>query len=270
LIRACDAALVAGRSHKNYIVSLGMAAARVFLGYDAVDNAHFERGAAAAHAQAGALRAQYELPARYLLASARFIPKKNLPRLVQAYALAIEGQADAPDLVLLGDGPERAAIESAIALIQQPNKVHLPGFRSYDQLPAYYGLAEGFVHVSTTEQWGLVINEAAAAGLPLVISRTCGAALELVREGENGFLVDPYEVENLADGLRRLMALTPDERAAMGKASQHLVADWGPARFADGLAGACKAALAQPPRRLAPWDALLVKGLGHRRFTSVT
>jgi glycosyltransferase involved in cell wall biosynthesis len=270
LVRSCDAALVAGRSHKNYIVSLGIPAARVFLGYDAVDNDHFERGAAAAHAQAGALRAQYELPPRYLLASARFIPKKNLPRLVQAYALAIEGQADAPDLVLLGDGPERAAIESAIALIPQPNKVHLPGFRSYDQLPTYYGLADGFVHVSTTEQWGLVINEAAAAGIPLVVSRSCGAALELVREGENGFLVDPYSVESVAGGLRRLMSLTPEARASMGKASQDIVVDWGPAHFADGLAAACEASLAQPPRRLAPWDGLLVKVLGRSLMTRVS
>ena len=265
IVHACDAALVGGEPHRDYVVSLGMARERVFLGYDVVDNAHFTEGTVQARACEHDIRAKHGLPRRYLLASARFIPKKNLPLLIAAYDRAIIGLEDPPDLVILGDGPERSAVEAAIRQTRCPGKIHLPGFRGYDLLPAFYGLSEGFVHVSTSEQWGLVVNEAAAAGLPILLSRPCGAAKHLVREGENGFLVDPYDIADITAKMRQLMTLPPEKRAAMGRASQRIVANWGPERFAEGLAEACRAALAQPPRRLAPWDALLLKALSRRR-----
>lgn len=269
VVRACDAALVAGHRSKDYVVSLGMAEDRVFLGYDAVDNTHFAQGAKQVRADAAATRRRLGLPHRYLLASARFIPKKNLPRLIEAYAKAIMGLGDAPDLLILGDGPERDAVEAAIARADIVERVHLPGFRDYELLPAFYSLAEGFVHASTTEQWGLVINEAAAAGLPLVVSTPCGAAIELLREGENGFLVDPAETEDIARALRKLMTLPDEARTRMGEASRSIVAEWGPDRFAEGFMAACAAALAQPARKLAPWDKLLIRALARREIEDV-
>lgn len=269
VVRTCDAALVAGRRHRDYIVSLGMPENRVFLGYDVVDNAFFEQGADAARMEVAATRAKHGLPERYLLASGRFVSKKNLPRLVEAYEKAIAGLPDPPDLIILGDGPERVAVEAAIARFGVAGRVHLPGFRGYDLLPAFYGLAEGFVHVSTSEQWGLVINEAAAAGLPLVVSQPCGAAPELLREGENGFLVNPTDAGNIARALRRLIELPTDARLGLGAASRRIVADWGPERFAEGLRSACQAALMQPARRLAPWDSALIRVLARCEFKDV-
>ena len=90
--------------------------------------------------------------------------------------------------------------------------VVLPGFQQYDELPAFYGLASAFVHASTTEQWGLVVNEAMAAGLPVIVSERCGCAPDLVEDGVNGFTFDPQDVEELAGLMRRVAAMT-DERA---------------------------------------------------------
>jgi glycosyltransferase involved in cell wall biosynthesis len=269
LVRACDAALVAGERHRDYVVALGIPEHRTFLGFDVVDNAYFQSGAATARADAAAVRTRHALPERYLLASARFIAKKNLPRLIESYALAIAGLDAAPDLVLLDDGPERPAVEAAIKRAGIIGRVHLPGFRSYELLPIFYGLAEAFVHVSTTEQWGLVINEAAASGLPLIVSRACGASGELVRHDVNGFVVDACDTDRITDVLRRMTTLTPEARAAMGEASRLIVANWGPERFASGFAAACEAALAQPSRRLAPWDAALIRALARREIKSV-
>jgi glycosyltransferase involved in cell wall biosynthesis len=246
-----------------------MPAERIFLGYDVVDNTHFQTGADLARAEAAALRLRHGLPERYILASARFIRKKNLPRLIEAYGRAISTLDNAPHLVLLGDGPERPAVEAAIARAGVAGRVHLPGFKSYDLLPVFYGLAEVFVHVSTTEQWGLVINEAAASGLPLIVSRACGASGELVRDGMNGFLVDAWSIASISEALRRVMASDCETRAQMATASRRIVADWGPERFASGFAEACAAASAQPKRRLAPWDAALVRTLARREITSV-
>ena len=135
-----------------------------------------------------------------------------------AIAGALAG--DAWHLVLLGDGELRGELERRIALPDLAGAVILRGFRQYDELPAFYGLARAFVHASTTEQWGLVVNEAMAAGLPVLVSARCGCAQDLVRNGVNGFTFDPYDVEELAGLMQRVAAMTEGQRRAMGQASQ--------------------------------------------------
>jgi glycosyltransferase involved in cell wall biosynthesis len=123
--------------------------------------------------------------------------------------------------------------------------VLMPGFKQYDELPAYYGLAGAFVLGSTEEQWGLVVNEAMAAGLPVLVSRRCGCAPELVRDGENGFTFDPHDASGLAV-LMTEMAADADARAAMGRASRRTISHWAPETFGLNLWKAAGAAMALP------------------------
>ena len=247
VVAQCRAGLVGGDGHRDYLAALGLPRESIFLGYDAVDNGHFAAGAAAARADAAATRASLGLPARYWLASARFVAKKNLPRLLQAWsgyrrlALAADG-SEGCDLVLIGDGELKAELLACRRELGLDDCVYLPGFVQYGQLPAYYGLAEGFVHASTVEQWGLVVNEAMAAGLPVLVSRACGCAANLVADGENGATFDPLDVEALAGLLRRYCGLPPAARAALGRRSVDFVAGWGTERFAEGLESAVQAA----------------------------
>ncbi|HTA76994.1 MAG TPA: glycosyltransferase, partial [bacterium] len=108
--------------------------------------------------------------------------------------------------------------------------VKMPGYIQYNQLPTYYGLAKVFILPSTTEQWGLVVNEAMAAGLPVLVSEKCGCAPDLVKNGVNGFQFDPYDQEKLSD----LMIRISGQKAklnAMGKQSQRIVSEWSPENF---------------------------------------
>lgn len=268
IVSACDAALVGGRLQGSYVMGLGIPREHVFQGYDVVDNRHFSEGADRARADDARLRQAHGLPQCYILASARFIPKKNLKRLVEAFARV---HAHTPHaLVILGDGPCRLALQSAIGVLGLEHRVVLPGFKSYDSLPVFYGLADAFVHVSLAEQWGLVINEGAAAGLPLVVSRPCGAAAELVRHGVNGHLVDPNDIGDMARALQLVLTATGADREKMGRESRRIVAGWGPERFAQGLRGAADAALDRPPRWLPPWDRLLLRALARRYFSAVS
>ncbi len=264
IVGLCDAALVGGAPQRRYVEALGMAPDRVFVGYDAVDNDFFARGAAAARADAATLRARLGVPERYFLASCRFIAKKNLARLIAAFAryrATVEG--DAWDLVLIGDGPLRAELEAQVAAIGLAGAVHFMGFRQYDELPAFYGLAGGFVHVSTVEQWGLVVNEAMAAGLPVIVSRACGCAEDLVDQGVNGWTVDPLDDAEIVKRLVDLAAPTTD-RAAMGAAGTRIVADFGPERFGSGMAAAVGRALSSKPRRAGPVSHWLLARLARR------
>lgn len=260
LVGLFQAGLVGGRLHREYLSELGLKKERVALGYDVVDNEHFRQGAAEARGDEEASRTRLGLPRRYFLASNRFVPKKNLPGLLRAFAAYRQAAgAGAWDLVLLGDGALRPELEALRARLGLRDCVHLPGFRQYDELPAYYGLAGAFVHASTTEQWGLVVNEAMAAGLPVLVSRNCGCAPDLVEEGRNGFTFDPRDTAGLGRHLLRMAA--EYDRAALGRASEEVIARWTPERFAEGLLAAARAALAAPQPRLGPVERLLVKRL---------
>src|SRR6266513_1504381 len=81
-----SAALVGGQHHVEYLVELGMPRERVFTGYDVVDNHYFRQKAEEVRSQRLEVRSKYGLPENYFLASARFIEKKNLPKLIRAYA----------------------------------------------------------------------------------------------------------------------------------------------------------------------------------------
>ena len=179
----------------------------------------------------------------YFLASARFVPKKNLSHLLLAYERykALRGTRSWK-LVVIGDGPLWKNLRRQCLNLKLDDDVSFPGFVQYARLPAYYGLASAFVHVSVVEQWGLVVNEALAAGLPVLVSDRCGCVPELVSEGRNGFVFDPLDIERLAELMARLS--DHQDSSAMGEISQQIIDDWSPDRFAASMLGAAKTALA--------------------------
>jgi glycosyltransferase involved in cell wall biosynthesis len=122
--------------------------------------------------------------------------------------------------------------------------VHWPGFVQYPDLPAYYGLAEAFILASTIEPWGLVVNEAMASGLPVLVSQRCGCAPDLVREGQTGFTFDPEYPDSIAAALQ-LVSADPAAREAMGRLARAHIAGWSPERFGAGLLEASRMALAR-------------------------
>jgi glycosyltransferase involved in cell wall biosynthesis len=217
--------------------------------------------------------------------------------------------------VLLGDGELRSSLESQVSRLGLQGSVLLPGFKQYPELPEYYARAGAFIHASTTEQWGLVVNEAMASGLPVLVSNRCGCARDLVQDGVNGFTFDPYNVEQMAElmvrvwtmesgaevggqrsevrgratvgsapatgAVLRALAENPGgfaegvesnsrggcaprlstinsqpstSLAEMGAASQRIISDWGPERFAAGLKQAVECAM-----RVGPVKATIVQ-----------
>ena len=168
------------------------------------------------------------------------------------------------NLILLGDGPLRAEVRSTISRLGLETAVSVPGFKQYDELPSYYGLAAAFVHASSTEQWGLVVNEAMAARLPILVSNRCGCAPDLVEEGRNGFTFDPYDTEELAHLMLQVASMPATERAAMGRASIEIISRWTPECFATNLMKAVELALATPRPKSTVVDKALLWALIHR------
>lgn len=264
VVRLHGAGFVAGRRQAAYLEALGMSRDRVVLGVDAIDNEHFAAGAAAAVRDERRVRERLLLPAQYFLSACRFVTEKNVQTLIRAYArYRARVGSRAWSLVLVGDGPLMPAIMRLRAELGVTDAVHLMGFRQYDELPAFYGLAGVFVLASTREPWGLVVNEAMAAGLPVLVSGRCGCAHELVAEGRNGFLLDPLDADALAAQLERL-ADDRELRRRMGDASREIVGHWGLERFDRGLQEAAEIARTVPQRHASVADRGLLWGLSYR------
>jgi glycosyltransferase involved in cell wall biosynthesis len=257
VVSAFGAALVAGRRSKEYLVGLGLEERNQFAPWDVVDNDHFSEGADRARGNEQAERARRQLAARYFLCVARFVAKKNLGRLLEAYASYADRAGPAAwSLVLLGSGPEEAALRNYVSAAGLLDRVHFPGFCQYAELPAYYGLAGALLLPSAAEQWGLVVNEAMAAGLPVLVSSRCGCAPDLVRAGENGFTFAPGDVGGLAGLLDRIASLDQPRLQVMGQRSREIITAFAPAAFARGLEAAITCALARPRTRR-PWTTRL-------------
>lgn len=246
-----DAALVGGPSHRDYLVDLGMPADRIALGYNAVDNPFFEAGADQHRADPQSRSGMPESP--FFLSVSRFAPEKNLVRLIEAFSLYRDrvGEGQAWDLVLCGGGPGAAEVDAAIKKSQRADAIHLPGFLQADGLSRWYAHAGAFVLASVSEPWGLVVNEAAAAGLPLLVSARCGAAGTLVPEpeGTTGALFDPLSVNQIAEKLAWMASLPEENRATLAARARETAARWGPARFAQGTVEALEIAQRTPRRR---------------------
>jgi glycosyltransferase involved in cell wall biosynthesis len=140
------------------------------------------------------------------------------------------------------------------------DSIHLPGWVTFEDLPAYYGLAGAFVHASTREPWGVVVNEAMAAGLPVIVSNRCGSAAELVREGRNGFAFEPEDMTRLAELLEKI-AHQECDRASMGRASYDIIQGWTPRMYAESLRVAANVAVSNPVKKARLVDAALLAGL---------
>lgn len=154
----------------------------------------------------------------------RLVTAKNIAGLVQAYRRYREQCGDPWDLIVAGAGP-------LASLFAGVSGVELQGFVQPRELPAVMGRARCLVMPSVREPWGVVIHEAAAAGLPIIASYACGAATNFVRDGVNGYLVAP-EAESIAAAMMRMASRSQAELNAMSRASATLAELWTPRTLA--------------------------------------
>ncbi|WP_231605220.1 glycosyltransferase family 4 protein [Synechococcus sp. CBW1006] len=229
LLRGYSAALVAGHESRAYLEGLGFPAAGIFQPWDVVDNAFF-----ATATDLAAASSQLRLsPPRFLCVS-RLVEKKNHCLLLQAYG-AYQRQGGRWGLQLVGSGPLEAAIRQQIRQLPDPSRVELLPFAQLDQLGSLYGQASAFVLASSSDQWGLVVNEAMAAGLPCLVSSACGCTADLIEHGRTGWCFDPSDPEGLARLMHQAESQSPLSRAAMVLNARTLLQSYSPSAFARAL-----------------------------------
>jgi 1,2-diacylglycerol 3-alpha-glucosyltransferase len=232
-LKRCSGFVVPGKSAGEYMKAHGANERSIFTAPNAVDNDLFASASSAARQSAAKCRAELDVPARYFLYAGRLVREKGVLDLLAAYAKLDAALREKVGLVFVGDGPLREQLERQAASIS-PGTIKLAGFAHREQLAAHYAFADGLILPTHSDPWGLVVNEAMASGLPVIVSQVAGCAADLVRENWNGFLVPPGDIESLAAAMQKL-ACGNTLRATMAANSVQLIAQYSPQVWAEGL-----------------------------------
>ena len=167
------------------------------------------------------VRRRYNLIGKtVLLFSGQMIERKGVDTLIDAFKRVAQIRSRFA-LLLLGDGPKRPDYERMVSSELQ-SSVHFAGHVSQNELPEHFAAADIFVFPSRHDGWGVVINEACAAGLPVIATQQTGSAYDLVEDGKSGFVFDRDDVNGFADRMLRLID-DPALRKRFGLRSRELV-----------------------------------------------
>ncbi|HEX2780264.1 MAG TPA: glycosyltransferase family 4 protein, partial [Gemmatimonadaceae bacterium] len=235
-----DAFITIGRRNADYYRSFGVPDAKLFFAGYGVDNSHFALGAEQAAAARIRLRGEHGIGMESVVfvSSAKIIPRKRPLDLLTAFATLGGGGRDA-HLVYLGDGAQRGEVEREARRLGVRDRVTVTGFVNQRSIPDWYAASDCLVLPSDTlETWGLVVNEAMAAGLPVIVSDAAGCAPDLVIASENGYTYPCGDVSALASRMIDILERGAPARRSMGERSRQIVAAFSPEHAAAVIADA--------------------------------
>ena len=190
-------ALAGSMRSRDYLASLGIGRDKTRLGYDMIDIARVA-------SQGEPLAAEPAFVDRPFLIVARLVPKKNVPGSLRAFARYAQEQRDGRRLEILGDGPLRHELEGLAADLGIAGLVDFRGQVDSAAVSEAMRRSLALLLPSTSEQFGLVVNEALANSLPVIVSRQCGAVDELLDDGVNGLAIDALADDQLHAAMTRI------------------------------------------------------------------
>ena len=204
LLRRAHAVFCIGSSAAEAYKGLGADPAKLFVIPYCCDTSRY---AAADAAAVEAVRAKYHLGGKTVfLFSGQLIERKGVDLLIRAFADLARSTHDVA-LLILGEGPLRARLEASLPP-DLKTRVHFAGHVEQEALPPCFHASQVFVFPTRHDGWGVVINEACAAGLPVISTDAAGAARDLVADGQNGFIVPRDDGNQLADRMRFFVSHT--------------------------------------------------------------
>jgi len=243
--RLCDAYFANGTVGARYLRRLKAAPEAIFNQYLSISTGDIDRTAIGGILRED-LRRRFDLPINVRLVAfcGYIIERKRLDLLIDAISrLPVDAR---PTLVVIGSGPLQSSASSLAAKLGVD--VRFMGFHNGAGLAQLYRAVDLLVLPSNDDPWGLVVNEAMAAQLPVIVSDACGCAEDLVVPNRNGFVFRNGDADHLAECLSVALAANLE---AMGRASRSIIDQWTPAHSGRSLA-ACLAYVLGPPANQRP------------------
>jgi glycosyltransferase involved in cell wall biosynthesis len=219
VVRGSQSCIAYGSASRDYLVQLGAPPERVFMAYNTVDVDWFSARADELRPRRDQIRRELGLNGGpVVLYVGQLIARKGVLDLLAAHELVLN-RCPSAQLVVVGYGLLESELRARVA-DRGISGVHIMGHVGIPDLPSYYVAADVFALPSHEEVWGLVLNEAAASGLPLIATDRTGAALDLIESGRNGQVVPADDPQQLANAIVEVF----DCRAEMGAASLQIIA----------------------------------------------
>jgi len=217
IIKGSDRYIAYGTKAKEYLEYLGADANKIHVSTNTVDMEYFQNKVMEYRNGEDFIKERELYPKHLLLYAGQIIRRKGVNQILKALNILRD-----PDIGLLvvGSGPEEKKLEKFC----KENKLQNVFFKEFQQqeiLPKYYALADVFILPSFEEVWGLVVNEALASGLYVLSSKYAGASYDLIKEGWNGEIFDPYKVEEIVELIKRVKENIEDIRERRDDISQY-------------------------------------------------
>jgi glycosyltransferase involved in cell wall biosynthesis len=238
LYRHCDGLLAIGSANAAFYRAMGVPDEKIFLVPYSVDNDRFVKVTGLAAAQKAEVRARYGLPANQvsILYAAKFTRRKRPLDLLEAVRLLNRTTRRPFTVIMVGSGELERQLRDYCTEHSLDNVV-FPGFVNQTELPGLYAVSDVFVLPSEQEPWGLAVNEAMCARLPVVVSREVGCVMDLVENGVNGYTPAAGDIGALSSALCGLIE-NDALRRSQGEASLSRILRWGYAECLDGIRSA--------------------------------
>jgi glycosyltransferase involved in cell wall biosynthesis len=238
LYSQCDRFLAIGSANAAFYRAMGVPAHKIFLVPYCVDNDRFITSANLSTDEKSTVRKRYNLPLDrpIVLYAAKFMPGKRAADLLGAVR-RLKTEGNLPFTVVMAGSGQLEQELRAFCTEHALDNVVFTGFVNQLDLPALYGASDIFVLPSEQEHWGLAVNEAMCASLPIVVSCEVGCVPDLVKDGINGYTPAAGDIDGLTRALR---CLIEDEglRRRQGKASLARIQQWGYRECLDGIRSA--------------------------------
>ncbi|WPU95691.1 glycosyltransferase [Mucilaginibacter sabulilitoris] len=194
---------------EEYAALYSTASIHFFYGYNCIDNDLFK------------FKQQKRFNNRKIICVARLVPIKNLDNLLKAWK-TVEEKSDLDTLVILGDGTlnsQLTGLRDELGL----KRVEFVGAIPNDLIPQYLFDSDAFILPSWSESWGLVVNEAMAAGLPVLLSNKVNAAETLLIDGLNGYSFPPSDIQAMSEKIIQFVQLSTELKEKMSATSLEII-----------------------------------------------
>ncbi len=185
LLKGCSSAIVAGKESENYLYRLGFKKSDIFKPYNVVDNEHY-------------LNQNNKRLNKYILCVSRFLKLKNHITILKAFEVYKQKGGEL-NLIFIGSGPEKENIINAKEKLSYAANISIETWKNISDLKGYYANAKVFVLLSKNDTWGLVVNEAMASSLPCIVSYECGCYIDLIKNKNTGWGVNPKDEGQLVN-----------------------------------------------------------------------
>ncbi|MFM7016001.1 MAG: glycosyltransferase family 4 protein [Bacteroidota bacterium] len=192
LTRFAKGFIAYGTKAKSYLVGLGAHPSKVFIAINTVDTSFYD-------IETSKLRATtYNDGVHHFIYLGYLVPRKNVGLLIDIAYLLKQQRSDFC-IDIIGDGESKAKLESKVQELNLCDQIKFHGFKQKNELPIYFANTEALLFQTDFDIWGLVLNEAMAAGLPCLSSIHAGASTDLIEDRINGFIVDYENKEQVVE-----------------------------------------------------------------------